>query len=36
MNTERIEAETLRDAMLAVSGKLNPKMFGAPRAGDDR
>jgi hypothetical protein len=24
----RLEAESLRDAMLAVSGKLNPKMFG--------
>ncbi|TCO93620.1 cytochrome c [Chthoniobacter flavus] len=30
MNIQRIEAETLRDAMLAISGKLNPKMFGAP------
>ena len=26
----RLEAEALRDAMLAVSGKLNPKMFGPP------
>jgi hypothetical protein len=26
----RLEAESLRDAMLAVSGKLNPKMFGPP------
>ena len=26
----RVEAEALRDAMLAVSGKLNPKMFGPP------
>jgi mono/diheme cytochrome c family protein len=24
----RLEAESIRDAMLAVSGKLNPKMFG--------
>jgi hypothetical protein len=30
MNVRRIEAEVLRDSMLAVSGKLNPKMFGAP------
>lgn len=30
MNIQRIEAETLRDAMLAISGKMNPKMFGAP------
>jgi mono/diheme cytochrome c family protein len=29
-NTRRIEAETIRDSMLMVSGKLNPKMFGAP------
>jgi len=29
MNTQRIEAETLRDAMLVVSGKINSKMFGA-------
>ncbi len=26
----RMDAETLRDAMLQVSGKLNPKMFGSP------
>jgi mono/diheme cytochrome c family protein len=26
----RLEAESLRDAMLAVSGKLNSKMFGPP------
>ena len=26
--TRRLEAETLRDAMLAVSGRLNPAMFG--------
>ena len=26
----RLEAEALRDAMLSVSGKLNPKMFGPP------
>ncbi|MDQ3623931.1 MAG: DUF1553 domain-containing protein, partial [Verrucomicrobiota bacterium] len=30
MNVRRLEAETIRDAMLVVSGKLNPKMFGAP------
>ena len=29
-NVQRIEAETLRDTMLSISGKLNPKMFGAP------
>ena len=29
-STRRIEAETLRDSMLVVSGKFNPKMFGAP------
>jgi mono/diheme cytochrome c family protein len=28
MNVRRIESETIRDAMLAVSGKLNPKQFG--------
>lgn len=27
-NVRRIEAETLRDALLAVSGKLSPKQFG--------
>ena len=26
----RLDAEQLRDAQLAVSGKLNEKMFGAP------
>ena len=26
----RLDAETIRDAMLAVSGKLNPEMFGEP------
>jgi hypothetical protein len=26
----RLEAETLRDSILAVSGKLNPKQFGPP------
>ncbi|MEZ5943645.1 MAG: DUF1553 domain-containing protein [Planctomycetaceae bacterium] len=26
----RMESETLRDALLAVTGKLNPKRFGAP------
>jgi mono/diheme cytochrome c family protein len=30
MNVRRIEAETIRDAMLVASGKFNPKMFGAP------
>jgi hypothetical protein len=30
MNSRRLEAETIRDAMLLVSGKFNPKMFGAP------
>jgi len=30
MNTRRIEAEALRDAMLVVSGKYHAKMFGAP------
>ena len=30
MNIQRLEAETLRDAMLVVSGKFNPKMFGKP------
>ncbi len=29
-NSRRLEAETIRDAMLAVTGKLNPKMFGPP------
>jgi Protein of unknown function (DUF1549)/Protein of unknown function (DUF1553)/Planctomycete cytochrome C len=29
-NLRRLEAETIRDAMLVVSGKFNPKMFGAP------
>jgi hypothetical protein len=28
MSVRRLEAETLRDAVLAVSGKLNPKMYG--------
>ncbi|MCA8989726.1 MAG: DUF1553 domain-containing protein, partial [Planctomycetaceae bacterium] len=27
---QRLESETLRDALLAVTGKLNPKRFGAP------
>src|SRR6185295_13914070 len=27
---QRLDAETLRDAVLAVSGKLNLKMFGKP------
>ncbi len=30
MNVRRLEAETIRDAMLVVSGKFNPKMFGPP------
>ncbi len=30
MNSRRLEAETIRDAMLVASGKMNPKMFGAP------
>jgi hypothetical protein len=30
MNSRRLEAETIRDAMLTVVGKLNPKMFGPP------
>ncbi len=30
MNVQRLEAETLRDAFLAVSGKLNPKQGGEP------
>ena len=30
MNSRRLEAETIRDAMLVVGGKFNPKMFGAP------
>lgn len=30
MNSRRLEAETIRDAMLLATGKLNPKMFGAP------
>ena len=30
MNVRRLEAEGLRDAMLAVSGKLNPKLGGTP------
>ena len=29
-NVRRLEAETLRDALLAVAGKLNPKHFGKP------
>ncbi len=29
-NSRRLEAETIRDAMLTVVGKLNPKMFGPP------
>ena len=29
-NKRRLEAETLRDALLAVSGKLNPKVSGEP------
>jgi cytochrome c553 len=30
MNVRRLEAEILRDSLLAVSGKLNPKIGGAP------
>jgi cytochrome c553 len=30
MNVRRLEAETLRDSLLALSGKLNPKIGGAP------
>lgn len=30
MAVRRLEAEMVRDAVLAVSGKLNPKMFGPP------
>lgn len=30
MNIRRLEAETIRDATLAVTGKLNPKRFGEP------
>ena len=30
MSLRRLEAETLRDSVLAVSGKLNPKRFGPP------
>lgn len=30
MNVRRLEAETLRDSFLAVSGKLNPKIGGKP------
>jgi hypothetical protein len=29
-NLRRIDAETLRDAILQAAGNLNPKMFGAP------
>ncbi len=28
MNVRRLEAEAIRDAMLAVSGRLDPAMFG--------
>jgi hypothetical protein len=30
MNSRRLEAETIRDAMLVATGKFNPKQFGAP------
>ena len=30
MNVRRVEAESLRDAMLAVSGRLLPKLYGKP------
>ena len=37
--TRRLEAESIRDAMLAVSGRLDPTLFGrpinAPRAAED-
>jgi hypothetical protein len=29
-NVRRLEAEAIRDAILTVSGQLNPKLFGAP------
>ena len=32
MNRRRLDAESLRDAMLAVSGELNPKAGGPGRA----
>lgn len=30
MNVQRLEAEVIRDSLLAVSGKLNPKLYGEP------
>ena len=33
MSVRRLEAEAVRDAILAVSGKLDPTMFGPPVAG---
>lgn len=30
MSLRRLEAETVRDSVLAISGKLNPKRFGEP------
>ena len=30
MSVRRLEAETLRDSVLAISGKLNPRRFGPP------
>lgn len=30
MNVRRLEAESLRDTLLAISGRLNPKVGGAP------
>jgi hypothetical protein len=30
MNVRRLEAEAIRDSMLATAGVLNPRMFGAP------
>ena len=30
MSVRRLEAEAVRDAILAVSGRLNPQMFGPP------
>jgi hypothetical protein len=32
MNVRRLEAEMVRDAILAASGQLSPQMFGAPAA----
>ena len=32
MNVRRLEAEAIRDALLAVSGRLDPTMYGPERA----